>query len=425
VIFRPGLISHPQHEMSPQEHALSQKVLEFLIAQQDWFMLDISPPPGSSVTTFEGTGGGPSTGGGGGSGSGGPGGGGKWREGTSTPTRRGTGGSVENTSGGATPPANTSGAWHTHHNSLEAGPSNPNSDRPSKQRKDSNEFKGALPESPVMMPAWSEGSQSRRARQRSQSSHSPTSPDNLNMGWSSRSQAQPPALQQSSHSYSHSGQGHWTEHVRSRSTSTATTPHSSSPPSPVSPSFPSNQQQSTRVPAHAVPQSAPLSESPQQQKRPRPIHSATQPLPNTIAGSNGPIHYRFSHNQSHSQTHHHPHEPSPLAIHNPLAPIPSSPLGSGSSDVDEMMIIPSSRSDDEREVPSHVGGGAWKLISRSHVPQLPTSVPGGDKGGAFVSLGKKDKSVKALRRRTAVDPSGACTRNAKLFSYLMHLLYRT
>lgn len=45
VIFRPGLISHPHHEMSPKEHALSQKVLEFLIAQQDWFMLDIPPPP--------------------------------------------------------------------------------------------------------------------------------------------------------------------------------------------------------------------------------------------------------------------------------------------------------------------------------------------------------------------------------------------
>ncbi|KAJ7650048.1 Rho GTPase activation protein [Roridomyces roridus] len=45
VIFRPGLISHPAHEMSPPEHALSQQVLEFLIAQQDWFMLDIPPPP--------------------------------------------------------------------------------------------------------------------------------------------------------------------------------------------------------------------------------------------------------------------------------------------------------------------------------------------------------------------------------------------
>ncbi|KAL0067916.1 GTPase activating protein (GAP) for Rho1p [Marasmius tenuissimus] len=45
VIFRPGLISHPDHEMAPSEHHLSQRVLEFLIAQQDWFMLDIPPPP--------------------------------------------------------------------------------------------------------------------------------------------------------------------------------------------------------------------------------------------------------------------------------------------------------------------------------------------------------------------------------------------
>lgn len=31
--------------MSPQEHQLSQDVLEFLIQHQDWFMLDIPPPP--------------------------------------------------------------------------------------------------------------------------------------------------------------------------------------------------------------------------------------------------------------------------------------------------------------------------------------------------------------------------------------------
>lgn len=31
--------------MSPGEHALSQRVLEFLIAHQDWFILDIPPPP--------------------------------------------------------------------------------------------------------------------------------------------------------------------------------------------------------------------------------------------------------------------------------------------------------------------------------------------------------------------------------------------
>ncbi|KAH9945048.1 Rho GTPase activation protein [Epithele typhae] len=45
VIFRPALIAHPSHELSPQEHQLSQDVLEFLIKNQDWFMLDIPPPP--------------------------------------------------------------------------------------------------------------------------------------------------------------------------------------------------------------------------------------------------------------------------------------------------------------------------------------------------------------------------------------------
>lgn len=45
VIFRPALLSHPNHELSPHEHQLSQDVLEFMIAHQDWFMLDIPPPP--------------------------------------------------------------------------------------------------------------------------------------------------------------------------------------------------------------------------------------------------------------------------------------------------------------------------------------------------------------------------------------------
>jgi len=31
--------------MQPKEHKLSQEVLEFLIAHQDWFMLDVAPPP--------------------------------------------------------------------------------------------------------------------------------------------------------------------------------------------------------------------------------------------------------------------------------------------------------------------------------------------------------------------------------------------
>lgn len=45
VIFRPGIISHPDHELSPDQHKLSQDVLEFLIAHQDWFMLNMPPPP--------------------------------------------------------------------------------------------------------------------------------------------------------------------------------------------------------------------------------------------------------------------------------------------------------------------------------------------------------------------------------------------
>ncbi|KAJ3480783.1 hypothetical protein NLI96_g8099 [Meripilus lineatus] len=48
VIFRPALLSHPSHELSPQEHQLSQDVLEFMIAHQDWFMLDIPPPPSAT-----------------------------------------------------------------------------------------------------------------------------------------------------------------------------------------------------------------------------------------------------------------------------------------------------------------------------------------------------------------------------------------
>ncbi|KIY51721.1 Rho GTPase activation protein, partial [Fistulina hepatica ATCC 64428] len=41
VIFRPGIISSREHELLPHEHALSQRVLEFLIEHQDLFVLDI------------------------------------------------------------------------------------------------------------------------------------------------------------------------------------------------------------------------------------------------------------------------------------------------------------------------------------------------------------------------------------------------
>ncbi|KAG9050182.1 hypothetical protein FS837_007080 [Tulasnella sp. UAMH 9824] len=44
TIFRPGIINHPTQELAPAEHKLSQEVLEFLIAHQDWFMMDVTPP---------------------------------------------------------------------------------------------------------------------------------------------------------------------------------------------------------------------------------------------------------------------------------------------------------------------------------------------------------------------------------------------
>ena len=45
VIFSPAVLSHPDYELQPKEHKLSREVLEFLIAHQDWFILDISQPP--------------------------------------------------------------------------------------------------------------------------------------------------------------------------------------------------------------------------------------------------------------------------------------------------------------------------------------------------------------------------------------------
>lgn len=47
VIFRPSILSHPDQELSPEQHKLSQDIVEFLIEEQDLFLLDIPPPPRS------------------------------------------------------------------------------------------------------------------------------------------------------------------------------------------------------------------------------------------------------------------------------------------------------------------------------------------------------------------------------------------
>ena len=42
AIFQPGLLSHPTHDMSPQEYRLSQDVLIFLVDNQDSFLIGMS-----------------------------------------------------------------------------------------------------------------------------------------------------------------------------------------------------------------------------------------------------------------------------------------------------------------------------------------------------------------------------------------------
>ena len=39
LIFQPGVLSHPVHVMRPRDHVLSQQVLEFLIDNQDHFLI--------------------------------------------------------------------------------------------------------------------------------------------------------------------------------------------------------------------------------------------------------------------------------------------------------------------------------------------------------------------------------------------------
>ncbi|OCF75947.1 rho GTPase activator [Kwoniella mangroviensis CBS 8886] len=45
LIFQPGVLSHPLHQMRPKEHVLSQQVLEFLIEHQDHFLLGMELKP--------------------------------------------------------------------------------------------------------------------------------------------------------------------------------------------------------------------------------------------------------------------------------------------------------------------------------------------------------------------------------------------
>ena len=50
AIFQPGILSHPQHDMAPQEYRLSQDVLIFLIENQDSFLIGMQGTAAVSYT---------------------------------------------------------------------------------------------------------------------------------------------------------------------------------------------------------------------------------------------------------------------------------------------------------------------------------------------------------------------------------------
>jgi len=357
VIFRPGIISHPQHEMLPKEHALSQRVLEFLIAQQDWFMLDISPPPTADENDDELRGGGkpPAGGGGGGNNTHQPGQGTtKWREGTSTPgpSRQGTG------LGAAGPSDN-----------AEAGPST-----------------------------------SGTTRQR------------LISGGPVRHNSHPDVQYERTQ---------LKEHL---------TGHSNSlPPSPIKPAFFQSYPPTTYV--DPAPIHTKFSQSAGEAHPSSPVPVATMPRSESPMGykqssSSGHGHARNSSSSSGSLP---PHplstsfsspDPHPFFHHPPLPPVPTSSPGSGSSEIDDVMVIPSS----DEEI-SHVGGGGWKLVSRGYAmgSGAGSSIGYTQGGGGFMALGagkekererEKEKErekereraekerIRMMRRRTTIDRSG-------------------
>ena len=53
AIFQPGMLSHPSHDMAPKEYRLSQDVLDFLIENQDSFLLGMSGTAADEHTVRE------------------------------------------------------------------------------------------------------------------------------------------------------------------------------------------------------------------------------------------------------------------------------------------------------------------------------------------------------------------------------------
>jgi hypothetical protein len=53
AIFQPGILSHPTHDMAPEEYKLSQDVLIFLIENQDHFLFGMNGPAADAQTVNE------------------------------------------------------------------------------------------------------------------------------------------------------------------------------------------------------------------------------------------------------------------------------------------------------------------------------------------------------------------------------------
>lgn len=483
--------------MNPKEHALGQKVLEFLIAHQDWFMLDIippAPPGGFPGDDREDAGQGGAAGGGGAGGSSGagpssrgagpPAGGttGKWREGMSTPTRQGTmdsswTGNME--AGPSTGRPTTTrqrvisggpdvGAWHAYGRRSPSGYAHGTYNPSTPQRNNSKQYNPAHSQStPLSSPTIRE----------QQPRHTPHASEQSTNSYFNGKHSSPHSNYTQPNISANIPDGQRL-HVNQQEgsaegSSVFATPMSSIPPSPaeisasghaggsmsghgqgqrpgVHPAQQDSYQQHTlrqpQVGEQQSQQTYPLKPSPSSRKASSAAYPILQQSQQTSANTRdfgaAPIHAKFAHTDPYSAAFINPPalipssqtQPLPVSPQQPYqqpskpaymlsasSPQPSTPvepspglayalvppLGSGASDVDDVMVI----SEGEEEE-SYVGEGGWKLVPKGYatLPPPPGATRKDRTKDREQALTKEERDrIRALRRRTAMDRSGECT----------------